>query len=49
MQCTAPPVFCGGPGSAGGAHGPDEWAEVEGLRRLMHVAYDALDVLNRER
>jgi acetylornithine deacetylase/succinyl-diaminopimelate desuccinylase-like protein len=36
------PFASGGPGSAGGAHGPDEWAEVEGLRRLMHVAYDAL-------
>ena len=36
------PFASGGPGSAGGAHGPDEWAEIEGLRRLMHVTYDAL-------
>jgi acetylornithine deacetylase/succinyl-diaminopimelate desuccinylase-like protein len=35
----------GGPGHAGGAHGPDEWAEIHGLRRLMHVAYDALALL----
>ena len=35
--CSARPFASGGPGSAGGAHGPDEWAEVEGLRRLMHV------------
>jgi acetylornithine deacetylase/succinyl-diaminopimelate desuccinylase-like protein len=35
----------GGPGHAGGAHGPDEWAEIEGLRRLMHVTYDALSLL----
>ena len=39
------PFASGGPGSAGGAHGPDEWAEVEGLRRLMHVSYDALALL----
>jgi acetylornithine deacetylase/succinyl-diaminopimelate desuccinylase-like protein len=39
------PFASGGPGSAGGAHGPDEWAEVDGLRRLMHVAYDALALL----
>jgi acetylornithine deacetylase/succinyl-diaminopimelate desuccinylase-like protein len=39
------PFASGGPGSAGGAHGPDEWAEVEGLRRLMHVMYDALTLL----
>jgi acetylornithine deacetylase/succinyl-diaminopimelate desuccinylase-like protein len=39
------PFASGGPGSAGGAHGPDEWAEVEGLRRPMHVAYDALALL----
>jgi acetylornithine deacetylase/succinyl-diaminopimelate desuccinylase-like protein len=39
------PFASGGPGSAGGAHGPDEWAEVDGLRRLMHVAYDALAFL----
>jgi acetylornithine deacetylase/succinyl-diaminopimelate desuccinylase-like protein len=36
------PFASGGPGTAGGAHGPDEWCEVDGLRRLMHVAYDAL-------
>ncbi len=41
------PFASGGPGSAGGAHGPDEWAEVEGLRRLMHVTYDAITGLGR--
>ncbi len=39
------PFASGGPGTAGGAHGPDEWAEIEGLRRLMHVSYDALALL----
>jgi acetylornithine deacetylase/succinyl-diaminopimelate desuccinylase-like protein len=39
------PFASGGPGSAGGAHGPDEWAEIQGIRRLMHVAYDALALL----
>jgi len=39
------PFASGGPGHAGGAHGPDEWAEIEGLRRLMHVTYDALSLL----
>ena len=39
------PFASGGPGSAGGAHGPDEWASVEGLRTLMHVTYDALELL----
>ena len=39
------PFASGGPGTAGGAHGPDEWAEIEGLRRLMHVSYDALGLL----
>jgi hypothetical protein len=39
------PFASGGPGSAGGAHGPDEWAEIEGLRTLMHVTYDALALL----
>ena len=39
------PFASGGPGSAGGAHGPDEWASVEGLRNLMHVCYDALALL----
>jgi acetylornithine deacetylase/succinyl-diaminopimelate desuccinylase-like protein len=39
------PFASGGPGHAGGAHGPDEWAEIQGLRRLMHVIHDALDLL----
>jgi acetylornithine deacetylase/succinyl-diaminopimelate desuccinylase-like protein len=39
------PFASGGPGSAGGAHGPDEWASVDGLRTLMHVTYDALALL----
>ena len=39
------PFASGGPGHAGGAHGPDEWAEIEGVRRLMHVTYDALALL----
>ena len=39
------PFASGGPGHAGGAHGPDEWAEIDGLRRLMHVTYDALALL----
>jgi acetylornithine deacetylase/succinyl-diaminopimelate desuccinylase-like protein len=39
------PFASGGPGHAGGAHGPDEWASVEGLRNLMHVSYDALEIL----
>jgi acetylornithine deacetylase/succinyl-diaminopimelate desuccinylase-like protein len=39
------PFASGGPGSAGGAHGPDEWASVDGLRTLMHVSYDALALL----
>lgn len=43
----AVPFASGGPGSAGGAHGPDEWASVEGLRTLMHVAYDALALISR--
>ena len=43
--CSATPFASGGPGRAGGAHGPDEWAEVDGLRRLMHVAYDAVELL----
>jgi acetylornithine deacetylase/succinyl-diaminopimelate desuccinylase-like protein len=41
------PFASGGPGSAGGAHGPDEWASVDGLRTLMHVAYDALALISR--
>jgi acetylornithine deacetylase/succinyl-diaminopimelate desuccinylase-like protein len=43
------PFASGGPGTAGGAHGPDEWAEIDGLRRLMHVTYDALAGLASER
>ena len=39
------PFASGGPGHAGGAHGPDEWASVDGLRNLMHVSYDALELL----
>jgi acetylornithine deacetylase/succinyl-diaminopimelate desuccinylase-like protein len=39
------PFASGGPGSTGGAHGPDEWASVDGLRTLMHVTYDALALL----
>jgi acetylornithine deacetylase/succinyl-diaminopimelate desuccinylase-like protein len=39
------PFASGGPGHAGGAHGPDEWASIDGLRTLMHVSYDALDLL----
>jgi acetylornithine deacetylase/succinyl-diaminopimelate desuccinylase-like protein len=39
------PFASGGPGHAGGAHGPDEWASVDGLRDLMHVTYDALELL----
>jgi acetylornithine deacetylase/succinyl-diaminopimelate desuccinylase-like protein len=41
------PFASGGPGSAGGAHGPDEWASVDGLRTLMHVAYEALAIVAR--
>jgi acetylornithine deacetylase/succinyl-diaminopimelate desuccinylase-like protein len=39
------PFASGGPGHAGGAHGPDEWASIEGLRTLMHVTYEALALL----
>jgi acetylornithine deacetylase/succinyl-diaminopimelate desuccinylase-like protein len=39
------PFASGGPGHAGGAHGPDEWAEIQGLRDLMHVTYDGLALL----
>jgi acetylornithine deacetylase/succinyl-diaminopimelate desuccinylase-like protein len=39
------PFASGGPGHAGGAHGPDEWASVDGLRDLMHISYDALELL----
>jgi acetylornithine deacetylase/succinyl-diaminopimelate desuccinylase-like protein len=39
------PFASGGPGHAGGAHGPDEWASIDGLRTLMHVTYDALAAL----
>jgi acetylornithine deacetylase/succinyl-diaminopimelate desuccinylase-like protein len=41
------PFASGGPGSAGGAHGPDEWASVEGLRAVMHVAYETLALVSR--
>jgi acetylornithine deacetylase/succinyl-diaminopimelate desuccinylase-like protein len=36
------PFACGGAGRADGAHGPDEWCEVEGILRLMHVVHDAI-------
>jgi acetylornithine deacetylase/succinyl-diaminopimelate desuccinylase-like protein len=36
------PFAAGGLGRAGGAHGPDEWCEVEGLRALMHLVYDTV-------
>lgn len=39
------PFASGGPGLAGGQHGPDEWCEVEGLRRLMHVLLDTISDL----
>jgi acetylornithine deacetylase/succinyl-diaminopimelate desuccinylase-like protein len=41
------PFACGGAGRADGAHGPDEWCEVDGLRRLMHVVHDAVARLAR--
>jgi acetylornithine deacetylase/succinyl-diaminopimelate desuccinylase-like protein len=43
------PFASGGPGRAGGAHGPDEWCELDGLRRLMHVAHDTLAGLSTVR
>jgi acetylornithine deacetylase/succinyl-diaminopimelate desuccinylase-like protein len=39
------PFASGGPGTAAGAHGPDEWCEVDALRTLMHVAHDAVSDL----
>jgi len=41
------PFASGGPGRADGAHGPDEWCEVEGLRRFMHVVHDTVEELAR--
>jgi len=41
------PFASGGPGRADGAHGPDEWCEVEGLRRFMHVVHDTVVELAR--
>jgi acetylornithine deacetylase/succinyl-diaminopimelate desuccinylase-like protein len=41
------PFASGGPGTAGGAHGPDEWCEVDALRRLMHVAHEVAVALGR--
>ena len=35
----------GGLGRSEGAHGPDEWCEVDGLRRFMHMAYDTVEEL----
>lgn len=42
------PYASGGPGRAGGAHGPDEWCELEGIRRHMHTAYDTLTIIAAE-
>jgi acetylornithine deacetylase/succinyl-diaminopimelate desuccinylase-like protein len=39
------PFASGGLGRSGGAHGPDEWCEVAGLRRFMHMAYDTVEEL----
>jgi acetylornithine deacetylase/succinyl-diaminopimelate desuccinylase-like protein len=39
------PFASGGLGRSGGAHGPDEWCEVDGLRRFMHMAYDTVEEL----
>jgi acetylornithine deacetylase/succinyl-diaminopimelate desuccinylase-like protein len=39
------PFASGGLGRSAGAHGPDEWCEVAGLRRFMHMAYDTLEEL----
>jgi acetylornithine deacetylase/succinyl-diaminopimelate desuccinylase-like protein len=39
------PFAAGGLGRAGGAHGPDEWCEVEGLRALMHLVHDTVSGL----
>ena len=37
------PFASGGLGRSDGAHGPDEWCEVDGLRRFMHMAYDTVE------
>jgi acetylornithine deacetylase/succinyl-diaminopimelate desuccinylase-like protein len=39
------PFASGGLGRSEGAHGPDEWCEVDGLRRFMHMAYDTVEEL----
>ena len=39
------PFASGGLGRSAGAHGPDEWCEVDGLRRFMHMAYDTVEEL----
>ena len=39
------PFASGGLGRSAGAHGPDEWCEVDGLRRFMHMAFDTLEEL----
>ena len=39
------PFASGGLGRSDGAHGPDEWCEVDGLRRFMHMAYDTVEEL----
>jgi len=41
------PFASGGLGRSDGAHGPDEWCEVDGLRRFMHMAYDTVEELAR--
>jgi acetylornithine deacetylase/succinyl-diaminopimelate desuccinylase-like protein len=41
------PFASGGLGRSEGAHGPDEWCEVEGLRRFMHMAHDTVEELAR--
>ena len=39
------PFASGGLGRSAGAHGPNEWCEVDGLRRFMHMAYDTVEEL----
>ena len=39
------PFASGGLGRSAGAHGPDEWCEIDGLRRFMHMAYDTVEEL----
>ncbi len=39
------PFASGGLGRSAGAHGPDEWCEVDGLRRFMHMAHDTVEEL----